>query len=97
MRYWSHYWERATVSSTRRVVETEGASKPAVTSSNLFESRGVAPGDLIYVISFRNGRVELIRRLHITRLLDTSAAERLLEREMWPATDHAVCGGRLRT
>ena len=63
------------------------------TASDLFRKREVDHGDSIYVAHIEDGRLHLIGRLVVERLLDQRQAEAKYGRNLWTASDHAIGRG----
>jgi hypothetical protein len=52
-------------------------------ASNEFRARGVTPGDLVYVVTVRNGQLYVGASLVVGQLLGQRAAERALRGGLW--------------
>ena len=59
-------------------------------AGNQFSSRGVERGDDIYVISVFEGNMYLLGRMQVDRICDQEEAERLMDRELWSASEHVI-------
>lgn len=61
------------------------------TAGNLFRQRGIADGDKIYVVNVRKGKLYLIGRLRVDKIVSTTEAERLLKtKDLWEANEHVI-------
>jgi len=86
MACFTHYWEGETCDCMLEE-ESEPLNHTAV---NLFRQRGVSHGDKLYVVNVLKGELYLVGRLRVDKIVSQSVAERLLKRELWPASEHLM-------
>jgi len=86
MAYWTHYW----TNDTFRYEAEFGRDELVHTADNVFRQRGVAPGDVVYVVTNLKGTIYLIGRMVVDRVLDQQAAEKLFGLDVWQADDHLI-------
>ncbi len=89
MRYFTHYWSRETVDS---YVGDDVEGTPLDHSAGaLFTQRGIAAGDVVYVVTTKLGRLFLLGKLKVADILfsDRAAAKRLGYKP-WPAKQHLI-------
>ncbi len=61
------------------------------TAGNLFRSRGVGPGDLVYIVTVIQGRLFLATRIEVDCVVDQDQAEVALgTTSLWEAKDHVI-------
>ena len=86
-RYFTHYWANETWG---RQAEQEGEALQH-TAGNLFQSRGVARGDFVYVVTVIEGRLFLAGRAEVDSILDPEQARAALHSDsLWEANEHIV-------
>lgn len=86
---YTHYWTGDTIKFQ------EGLHDPFEPlihiASAEFRSRGVGPGDTVYVINMIGGRLRVIGRMVVDQVVDQRQAEQLLEdTNLWDAADHCI-------
>ncbi len=69
------------------------ASRLDHTANDQFERAGVEPGDRVYVVATREGRLLLIGRLMVERVVDQREAERHFGRAVYKARNHLIGTG----
>lgn len=89
MAHYTHYW------SGRTIKFQEASPDPfeplTHTASAEFRSRGVGPGDTVYVINFINGQLRILGRMVVDRVVDQRRAEQLLgTKDLWDAPNHCI-------
>ena len=88
---YTHYWTNNTCDEAI-ALGLSGERLDHVGDSR-FSQRGVQKGDNIYVVTVRKGRLFLIGRLTVEKIVHSDAeARRLLNYEPWPAPDHLIAG-----
>ena len=89
-RYFTHYWDEETC----RWQEEDASGKPFQhTASNVFEKRGVEPGDFVYGWSFSGGKLFLIGRMKVDRFVSQREADALYKDVggvAWKSRDHVI-------
>jgi len=90
----THYWQNDTWSDA---AEHRGEDLDH-TAGNEFRKRGVRRGDMIYIVTVIEGKLYLCVRLRADHIVGQKEAERLLNADLWKASEHVVCGspGQLR-
>lgn len=88
MACFTHYWEGRTCDAMLE----EGYEGQSLdhTAGKLFRQRGVSVGDKVYVVNVLKGRLFLIGRLEVAKIVSKSEAERLLGTDLWDAPEHLV-------
>lgn len=80
----TQYWRNSTWDSCER-------SRLAHTASSQFRKRQVSPGDAIYVVTLRHGKLYVGARLVVKVVLSRKAAQQELgTSDLWEASDHAL-------
>jgi hypothetical protein len=86
-----HPWA---ANAVRWQVEAIRAGEPPEldhTAGSLFRARGVTVGDVVYVVSWSAGAVNLHGRLTVGTVTSQAEAKRTLGRSnLWPAPDHLI-------
>ena len=80
MRYWTHYWRE----------NSNGEGLFDHTAGNGLRKRGIRPGDVVYGVSAPKGKLFLIGRMVVERIVDYRTARRLLTYEPYDAEDHLI-------
>ena len=86
---------RAFISGWRRETWQEAEARGEAgqllthTASDQFRSRGIAPGDRLYVLGNADGQLIVIGRMIVAELYDLAEAERRWGPHVWPAAWHA--------
>lgn len=86
MRSYLHYWARSQLHDTNRAAET----LEHIASNQL---QRVEPGDLVWIVSYENGRLILMGKILVEVVTDQKTAARLLgarPSELWQADWHAL-------
>jgi hypothetical protein len=86
MSFFTHYWTKRTWDATDR----SSGQRLNHAAGNLFRKRNVCAGDTVYAISAEDGQLRLIGRLRVGRILGQRAAERVMQKTLWPARDHCI-------
>lgn len=84
-------WSQPQVEIRRRSLR--GQDKLDHTAGTQFRSRGVTPGDRIYVLATRQGRLLLLGRLHVQRVVGQHEADRHFGTHVYEAPDHLIGTG----
>ena len=86
---YTHYWTRGTIKSRETMPDP---FEPLIhTASAEFRSRGVGPGDTVYVINLNGGRLRVVARMVVDLVVDQRQAEQLLgDENLWDAPDHCI-------
>ena len=89
--YWTHYWRNSTIASEMEAI-ANGATPNEIdhTADNSFRRRGVTPGDIVYIVSRIDGRIHLLGRLVIDKIVDQGTADAYFGQETWRASDHLL-------
>lgn len=88
-RCFTHYWKNATCADH----ESKSGKPLNHIASNLFHARGITPGDRVYAVTVRSGRLFLIGRLSVATVCSVAHAATLLgcaPDYLWPADEHIV-------
>ncbi len=90
-RYFTHYWtERMCASLAATGSEGELLDH---TAGNRLRSKGIGPGDHVYVVSLSKGRLVLVAKLELERVADRHEAAEILAispEDLWDAEDHLI-------
>ena len=86
MRFWTHYWTHETAVYTT----SQGSEPTRHTAGNRFLSRGVEPGDRVYIISFWENSMRLLGRIDVERIVGFDEAWDLLGYEPWDAPEQIL-------
>ncbi|MBK9118153.1 MAG: hypothetical protein IPM18_00880 [Phycisphaerales bacterium] len=82
--YFTHYWNTATC-------EFQQAGRPLHhTAGNDFAHKHVAPGDYVYVVNILRGRLRIIGRMQVARIVNYDEACELLDYDPWDADEHCL-------
>lgn len=85
-------WSQPQVEIERRALR--GDDTLTHTANNQFRARGVTRGDRIYVVATKAGRLLLLGRLTVDRVVDQREAERILGNDnLYRANDHLLGRG----
>jgi hypothetical protein len=88
VRAFTQYWTADTVAMQDDASEDRTFTH---TACNEFVTRGVEPGDLIYLVSLEDGKMVILSRGEVARIVTHSEAERILKNDdLWDAADHAL-------
>ncbi len=90
-RCFTHYWTERTCASLV-ATESEGELLDH-TAGNRLRSKGIGPGDHVYVVSLSKGRLVLVGKLEVERVADRHEAAEILAidpEDMWDAEDHLI-------
>jgi len=94
----THYWGREACQALEVDRKRRGRTELDHTAGNLFERRGVHVGDTVYAVTIRRGKMYLIGRMHVERVLhSTKQASQMLGYEVWDASDHLLAAPHDRT
>jgi hypothetical protein len=85
-------WNQPQVESERRVAAGRG-DKLDHTANRQFRARNVQPGDRIYVLATRDGRILLLGRMIVEELTDQARAEQAFGPGIYEAPDHLIGRG----
>ncbi len=85
-------WNQPQVEFERRVAAGR-SGKLDHTANRQFRARNVQPGDRVYVLATRDGRIMLLGRLTVDELTDQAGAERALGPGIYEAPDHLIGRG----
>jgi hypothetical protein len=89
-RFFTHYWNIATWEQNRH---SEGDPLDHA-AGNLFRSRGVRPGDFVYVVTVKAGQILLAGRMEVGSVVTRDQAAALLGTDdLWEAEDHIIGTG----
>ena len=95
MSFFTHYWTGETFKR-----EAQGPVGDMVhTAGNQFTSRGVMPGDTVYVISFLHGVLYVVGSLAVDLIVPKAKARVILgTSDLWSADEHVIAkkGGSSR-
>jgi hypothetical protein len=69
---------------------TEAGQPLNHSACNQFKKRRLQHGDSVYVVSSLRGRLALVGKLVVDRIVDQATAEKLLKEALWEARDHAI-------
>src|SRR5437667_5175611 len=86
VRYFTHYWKNETWDENSHQ-EGEPLRHAA---DNQFRLRGVAVGDFVYVVTVIAGRLFLLGRIEVDRILGQEEAEAAVGATLWQADDHIL-------
>lgn len=91
MAYFTNNWKHTTVDDIEEDVR-HGKIRADLdhTASDLFDDRGVGPGDSLYVITFRDGDLEVVGRMIVDEVVGYREACRRLDYSPWESRDHAM-------
>lgn len=81
----THYWEDETVALIRL-----GKERLDHDASNFFRKRGVRSGDCVYVMTIRKGKLFLLGRLIVDRVVAKEEAAAILPYEPRDDSDHLL-------
>ncbi len=84
-------WSRPQLELARGAVA--GGATLSHAANAQFRARGVAPGDRVYVVATEHGRLLLLGRLDVERVVGQTEAERHFEEQVYEAPDHLVGTG----
>lgn len=88
-RCFTHYWKNETWddhedSGWFRRHHLEHAA------GNLFESRGVGVGDLVYIVTVKQGRLFLGGRMRVEKITAQTECDEYFGESLWPASTHLI-------
>src|SRR5215213_9789548 len=87
--HFTHYWKNETWEFNReRDQDDEGYL--IHTAGEIFRSRGVKPGDLVYVVTVLGGQLFLCGRMEVEQLLNQKETNRFYGENVWEASDHLL-------
>lgn len=91
MAYFTNYWKKTTVDDHKDWV-ANGTIRGDFdhSASDLFNERGVQPGDHLYVITFWEGDLFVVGRMILDVVVGFDEARRRLNYEPWDGVDHAI-------
>ena len=86
-RYFTHYWRNKTCRD-----HEEDVGKPLdYIAGNLFRERGVKEGDVVYVVTVKQGRLFVIGRLTVGQMCGAAEAARIIDPEdLYPANEYII-------
>jgi hypothetical protein len=90
-RHYITLWSQPQLEVERRAAT--GGATLSHTANAQFAARGVRPGDRVYVVATERGRLLLLGRLDVERVVDQAEAERLLGPDVYEAPDHLIGRG----
>jgi hypothetical protein len=91
MSFWTQYWTPATVDREKAGIEDgDYDDKFDHTAGNMFRKRGVAAGDVVYVVSLIKGTIHIIGRMVVNKIVDQAEAERERGPDLWEADDQIL-------
>ncbi len=83
MRFYTQYWSREILPFQSGVFDH--------TSGGLFRTRGVKRGDVVYAVNFSRGRLRVIGRLYVDKIVNQDQAEKILgTMNLYQAIDHII-------
>lgn len=90
MAAFTHYW---TVETCKKALDDGWTGKPPDhVGGNAFESRGVRVGDKVYAVVVMRGRLFLIGRMTVGRIVySDDEARELIGYPPWSAREHLIC------
>jgi hypothetical protein len=89
-RYFTHYWKKDTCDYHYDVLKFEGRPLDHTPGDSLIK-RGAAVGDLIYVVTMRDGRLFLVGKMQVGKIINSDEeAEACIGYEPWPAFRHLI-------
>jgi len=89
-RYFTHYWQNST---WRNAQERGNGQSLKHIAGNLFKKRGVAVGDVLYVVTVLSGTLFLCGKLRVGKICDVYQAAKDLDcepQDLWEASEHIV-------
>lgn len=84
-------WSQPQIEFERR--QLHGNDTLGHTANNQFRGVGVAPGDRVYIVGTNQGRLLLLARLSVERVVDQDEAERHFGHAVYEASDHLLGTG----
>ena len=102
IRYFTHYWKNSTWKNNAITVSPvwrgkKAAGKLSHTAGNLFRSKGVTEGDVVYVITVIDGELRLGGKLVVEKVMGKKQAAAYLEipaERMWDGKDQLLMSTR---
>jgi hypothetical protein len=76
-RFFTHYWTNTTADRAR----DESGELLDYAAGNVFRTRGVKPGDRVYVVTVRDARLFLIARMKVAKVCSIGQAADALDCE----------------
>ena len=89
MRYFTYYWNQDQFLVTAGDAARKGPIYLDYTGGSGFRDRGVAPGDVLYVLTWYKGDLRVLGRMLVDGVLDEAAAQRRIG-STYPAPEHVV-------
>jgi N utilization substance protein B len=90
-RYFTHYWNREQYQESLAGDKAVKGTPLDHTAGTMFTLRGIKPGDIVYVVSVKEGRLYLIGKMEVGEILfsDEEARSRI-GYEPWSAPEHLI-------
>ncbi len=95
-RYFTHYWSNQTWNQQKKYSDENNLLNH--TAGNLFNERGIATGDEIYIVTVIKGRLYLCGKLIVSKICDRDeAAANLHLEDLWEAREHIIASAATAT
>lgn len=86
MAYFTHYWEAETCHRH----DDSGDYLLEGIAGNQFLRRGVAPGDTVYIVNVLGGRLRLLSRITIDKIVSEQEAKKKFGDDVYPGKDQCL-------
>jgi hypothetical protein len=83
-RFFTYGWQYA---EARKEAEGEPLDH---TGGSRFSSRGIKPGDFVYVVAVRRGQLYLVGKMEVGKIVSKDEARRILGAEPYDAPEHLI-------
>lgn len=89
-RFFTHGWQYA---EARKEPDDEPLGHAA---GSRFSSRGIKQGDFIYVVALHHGKLYVLGKMQVGKIVTKDEARRLLGEEPYDATEHVIASACTR-